>query len=110
LANLRVQVDLAEMQLRAVAARMQDHGDGVIDLDTLAQAELRLAIAHVVRQCRDIVREVMQSSGASVHYLDNELQRLHRDIHMIAAHTVFDVDLVAEGVGRQIMRAHEAAP
>jgi alkylation response protein AidB-like acyl-CoA dehydrogenase len=109
LANLRVQVDLAEMQLRAVAARMQDHCDGVIDLDALAQAELRLAIAHVVRQCRDIVREVMQSSGASVHYLDNELQRLHRDIHMIAAHTVFDVDLVAEGVGRQIVRAHDTA-
>ena len=24
--------------------------------------------------------------------LDNELQRIHRDMHMIAAHTVFDLD------------------
>ena len=43
-----------------------------------------------------------------MHYLDNELQRLHRDIHMIAAHTVFDVDLVAEGVGRELVKRLEA--
>ena len=42
-----------------------------------------------------------------MHYLDNELQRIHRDVHMIAAHTVFDVDLVAEGVGRQLDQAPE---
>ena len=49
----------------------------------------------------------MQSSGASVHYLDNELQRIHRDVHMMCAHTVFDVDLVAEGVGKQIVASKE---
>ena len=54
-----------------------------------------------------IIREILASSGASVHYLDHELQRLQRDIHMICAHTVFDVDLVAEGVGRAIVASHE---
>jgi hypothetical protein len=53
------------------------------------------------------VREILASSGASVHYLDNELQRIHRDVHMIAAHTVFDVDLVAEGLGRQLIKRLE---
>ena len=57
-----------------------------------------------MRRSRDVVREVLASSGASVHYLDNELQRIHRDVHMIAAHTVFDVDLVAEGVGRELVK------
>jgi alkylation response protein AidB-like acyl-CoA dehydrogenase len=109
LANLRVQVDFAETLIRDLTARMQAHCDGAIDLDLLGQQQLRLAIAHVVRQCRDVIREIMQSSGASVHYLDHELQRLHRDIHMICAHTVFDVDLVAEGVGRGIVAAHEAS-
>ena len=52
----------------------------------------------------------MQSSGASVHYLDNELQRIQRDVHMICAHTVFDIDLVAEGVGRQIVATKAQAP
>lgn len=106
LANLRVEVDAAEVLLRNLVSRMQDHADGTIDLNMIEQLEMRLAIAHVVRRCRDIVREIMQSSGASVHYLDNELQRLHRDIHMICAHTVFDIDLVAEGVGKAIVAAH----
>ncbi len=103
LANLRVQVDFAETLLRDVADRMQAHAEGRIDLDQLGQLHLRLGIAHIVRQCRDIVREIMQSSGASVHYLDNELQRIQRDVHMMCAHTVFDIDLVAEGVGKQII-------
>jgi len=107
LANLRVQVDFAETLLRDIASRMQAHMDGAIDLDLLGQQQLRLAIAHVVRQCRDAIREIVSSSGASAHYLDNELQRLHRDIHMISAHTVFDIDLVAEGVGRAIVAAHD---
>jgi alkylation response protein AidB-like acyl-CoA dehydrogenase len=108
LANLRVQVDFAETLIRDMAARMQQHCDGVIDLDPLDQLHLRLAIAHVVRQCRDIVREIMQSSGASAHYLDSELQRIHRDVHMMCAHTVFDIDLVAEGVGKQIVARHDS--
>ncbi len=107
LANLRVEVDAAEVLLRNVVARMQDHADGNSDMDLLQQLEMRLGIAHIVRRCRDIVREIMASSGASVHYLDNELQRVHRDVHMICAHTVFDVDLVAEGVGKAIVAAHE---
>ena len=107
LANLVVEADAIEAQVRAIAARMQDHADGVLTLDLLDQLQLRLALAHVVRRCRDVVREVLASSGASVHYLDNELQRIHRDIHMIAAHTVFDVDLVAEGVGRQLVKRLE---
>jgi alkylation response protein AidB-like acyl-CoA dehydrogenase len=109
LANLQVEVDFAETLLRAIAARIQAHADGQIDLDLLAQLRLRLAIAHVVRRCRDVIRDVLASSGASAHYLDHELQRLHRDIHMICAHTVFDVDLVAEGVGRAIVAEREKA-
>jgi alkylation response protein AidB-like acyl-CoA dehydrogenase len=108
LANLRVEVDLAEAAMRDVVHRMQAHTEGAIDLDLLGQQHLRLAIAHIVRRCRDIVREIVANSGAKVHYLDHELQRLHRDIHMICAHTVFDVDLVAEGVGRAIVAAKEA--
>jgi 3-hydroxy-9,10-secoandrosta-1,3,5(10)-triene-9,17-dione monooxygenase len=109
LANLVVEVDAIEAQVRATADRMQDHSEGRISLDMLDQLQMRLGIAHIVRRCRDVVREILASSGASVHYLDNELQRIHRDMHMIAAHTVFDVDLVAEGVGRELVKRLEAA-
>jgi alkylation response protein AidB-like acyl-CoA dehydrogenase len=105
LANLRVETGFIETLLRDIASRLQAHADGIIDLNPAAQQELRLAIAHVVRRCRDVIRDIMASSGASAHFLDQELQRIHRDIHMICAHTVFDVDLVAEGVGRAIVAA-----
>ena len=61
---------------------------------------MRLTIAHVVRDCRRGRAHVMEGSGASVHYLDHELQRINRDVQMMSAHTVFDLDLVAEQCGR----------
>ena len=42
----------------------------------------------------------MEGSGAGVRYLDNELQRINRDVQMMSAHTVFDLDFVAEQCGR----------
>lgn len=107
LANLVVEAEAVEAAVRSIAARMQAHADGAVTLDLLDQMQVRLALAHIVRRARDVVRDVLASSGASVHYLDHELQRIHRDAHMIAAHTVFDVDLVAEGVGRELVRRLE---
>ncbi len=108
LANLLVEVDAAETLLRDIALRMQSHADGEITYSLAAQQQQRLTIAHVVRRCRDIVRSVVEASGASVHYLDQELQRIHRDVHMMCAHTVFDVDLLAEGIGKALVKQHEA--
>ena len=108
LANLAVEVDAIESELRSIAARMQSHAEGTTTLDLLAQLKMRLGVAHLVHRSRDVVREVLSSSGASAHYLDNELQRLHRDVHMSASHTVFDGDLVAEGVGREMVKRLEA--
>jgi hypothetical protein len=77
-------------------------------------AALRSATVVVLRDVtlRDGLQDeapvtTMHSSGSSVHYLDNELQRIHRDVHMMCAHTVFDIDLVAEGVGRQVVASKE---
>jgi 3-hydroxy-9,10-secoandrosta-1,3,5(10)-triene-9,17-dione monooxygenase len=108
LANLTVEVDAAETLMRDAARRIQDHADGVTSYTLAEQQQQRLLIAHIVRRCRDVVREVLQSGGASVHYLDHELQRIHRDVHMMCAHTVFDVDLLAEGIGREMVKQLEA--
>jgi hypothetical protein len=43
-----------------------------------------------------------------VHFLDHELQRIQRDVHMMAAHTVFDLDLVGEQCGRALLEADVA--
>lgn len=100
LANALAEVRAAETVLRAAARAMEAHARREAELSPLDQTELRLTIAHVVRDCRRVVRHVMEGSGASVHYLDQELQRIHRDVQMMSAHTVFDVDLVAEQCGR----------
>ncbi len=108
LANLGVRVDAMETLMGDMARRMQAHATGEANYSMTELLQMRLAIAHMVRGCRDVVRDVMQSSGASAHYLDHDLQRIHRDIHMICAHTVFDVDLVAEGVGKALVAEREA--
>jgi 3-hydroxy-9,10-secoandrosta-1,3,5(10)-triene-9,17-dione monooxygenase len=100
LANALAEVRSAETVLRAAARALEAHARGQAELSPLEQIELRLPIAHVVRDCCRIVRHVMEGSGASVHYLDHELQRINRDVQMMSAHTVFDVDLVAEQCGR----------
>ena len=110
LANLTIEVDAAETLMRDIACRIQAHAEGEATYSLAEQQQQRLAIAHIVRRCRDIVRSVLESSGASAHFLDNELQRIQRDVHMISAHTVFDVDLLAEAVGRALVAPPETQP
>jgi alkylation response protein AidB-like acyl-CoA dehydrogenase len=100
LANALADVRAADVVLHDAARRIEHHARGKTELSAIEQIELRLTIAHVVRACRDIVQRVMEGSGASVHYLDQELQRINRDVQMMSAHTVFDIDLVAEQCGR----------
>jgi 3-hydroxy-9,10-secoandrosta-1,3,5(10)-triene-9,17-dione monooxygenase len=104
LGNVSVRTAMAEATMRAAAAEIGACARGEVELHALDHARLRLTIAHVVRQCRDVVRDVMEASGAGVHHLSNELQRIHRDAHMIAAHTVFDVDSVAGEYGRELLK------
>jgi alkylation response protein AidB-like acyl-CoA dehydrogenase len=93
-------VRAAETNLRAAARAIERHARGESRMTGLDQIEMRLVIANVVRDCREVVQHVMDGSGAGVHYLDHELQRIHRDVQMMSAHTVFDLDLVAEQAGR----------
>jgi alkylation response protein AidB-like acyl-CoA dehydrogenase len=106
LARALADVCAAETVLRSVARDLTAHARGGPELSPMDQIQMRLTIAHVVRDCRKVVRDVMEGSGASVHYLDHELQRIHRDVEMMAAHTVFDLDLVAEQCGRALVEAN----
>jgi alkylation response protein AidB-like acyl-CoA dehydrogenase len=103
LANVAARVAIAETTLRAIAHDMTDHARGRRQLSMVEHLGMRVTIAHLVRMCRDIVRDVLEGSGAGAHFLDNELQRIQRDVHMIAAHTVFDLDLVTVAYGRALL-------
>jgi len=105
LAHALADVRAAETVLRAVARDLTAHARGGPQLSRMDVIQMRLTIAHVVRDCRAVVRNVMEGSGASVHYLDHELSRISRDVQMMGAHTVFDLDLVAEQCGRALLEA-----
>lgn len=104
LAHAVIEARNAESLLREAAARVED-------LSRLGEpaaghevAGLRLHIAHVVKRCRNVIRDILEASGASAHFLDDELQRLHRDVHMIAAHTIFDLDAAGEHLGHELLK------
>jgi hypothetical protein len=92
--------------LRDVARQLTSHARGGPQLSLMDQVQMRLTIAHVVRDCRKVVRDVMEGSGASVRFHDQELGRISRDVQMMGAHTVFDLDLVAEQCGRALVEAN----
>ena len=74
--------------------------------ETEERAQLRLQIATVVRQARDVV----EASGSHAHFLDSPLQRILRDLHTSSCHTVFDLDVGEELSGRLLLGFPPNAP
>jgi len=107
LARVVTEVRAAESTMRKAAAQLEAHARSQKPLSESEQMGVSLAIAQVVHDCKRIVRHVMEGSGASVHYLDHELQRINRDIQMIAAHTVFDLELSSQAYGRTLLEDDE---
>jgi 3-hydroxy-9,10-secoandrosta-1,3,5(10)-triene-9,17-dione monooxygenase len=63
------------------------------------RGEARLAAAHIVVESRNIISGLLGASGASAHFLDNPLQRIKRDVDVLAGHVVFDYDTSRELAG-----------
>ena len=96
----------AQVRLRALRALVTDtvaRIDELVDAgEPVARAvrgEARLAAAHVVHESRSVIADLLGASGASAHFLDNPLQRIKRDVDVIAGHVVFDYDTSRELAG-----------
>ncbi|OBK25382.1 acyl-CoA dehydrogenase [Mycobacterium asiaticum] len=63
------------------------------------RADARLAAAHVVKESRGVIANLLEASGASVHFLDNPLQRAKRDVDVLSGHVIFDYDTSRELAG-----------
>lgn len=61
-----------------------------------ARADARAAAAHIVHESRSVIGDLLEAAGASVHFLDNPLQRIKRDVDIICGHVVFDYDVARE--------------
>lgn len=110
LAHATARVQEAETLLRDVGRRVRAWGEREEPCPVAERALYRLQIAHVVESCRDIVRRVMEASGAGAHLKPHPMQRIHRDIHTLACHTVFDLDLSAENYGRLLLGLDPVSP
>ncbi len=63
------------------------------------RGEARLAAAHIVHESRRVIAHLLGASGAGAHFLDNPLQRIKRDVDVLAGHVVFDYDTSRELAG-----------
>ncbi|MGE4608143.1 MAG: acyl-CoA dehydrogenase family protein [Myxococcota bacterium] len=104
LAHAFAEVSAAESLLRDAATRIEDFSRSDEPSSGRVVAPLRLQIALVVRNCRNVIRDILEASGASAHFQDHELQRIHRDIHMMGAHTIFDLDAAGEHYGHVLLK------
>ncbi len=103
LARADMLVRSAELAIRDAARR--NVGLGVVDEpeQTELRIQLRGQIAYAVGQCREAIQTLCESSGSSVHSLDNPLQRALRDVQVMASHVVYDLDVVTELHGRAMV-------
>ena len=96
----------ARVRLRALRGLL---ADTVTDIETVVasgepvrrpvRADARLAAAHIVHESQMVIANLLEASGASVHFADNPLQRIKRDVDVLAGHVVFDYDTSRELAG-----------
>lgn len=96
----------AEVRLRALRGLLADTvgqiesiiaaGDSV---SRTVRGQARLAAAHIVHESRTVIGRLLEASGAGAHFLDNPLQRIKRDVDVLAGHVVFDYDTSRELAG-----------
>lgn len=108
--NASCRIATAEITLREVGRRLEAWGNAPDTCPAPLRAEYRLMVAHVVRECRNVIRDLMDASGASAHLSHHPMQRIARDVNTLSCHTVFDIDLGAENYGRILLGMKPAIP
>ncbi|VEG52927.1 acyl-CoA dehydrogenase type 2 [Mycolicibacterium aurum] len=101
-----VHLGQAGVRLRALRGLLADTVDEIEDLiatgdpvPRTVRAQARLAAAHIVHQSRAVIADLAGASGASAHFLNQPLQRIKRDVDVIAGHVAFDYDTSRELAG-----------
>jgi 3-hydroxy-9,10-secoandrosta-1,3,5(10)-triene-9,17-dione monooxygenase len=96
----------AQVRLRALRGLLTET---VAEIETIVttgdpvpravRGHARLAAAHIVHESRAVIALLLAASGASVHFLDNPLQRIKRDVDVLSGHVIFDYDTGRELAG-----------
>jgi 3-hydroxy-9,10-secoandrosta-1,3,5(10)-triene-9,17-dione monooxygenase len=96
----------AKVRLRALRALISETAEEIEHIvasgeriQRSTRANARLAAAYTVHECRSLIADLMEASGASAHFLTNPLQRAKRDVDIASGHVVFDYDVGRELAG-----------
>lgn len=89
----------ARTRLRAMRALARSAADDIQTrvgsgehIGRKVRAGVRVAAAHIVHECRSVIGDLLEASGASAQFLSHPLQRAKRDVDVISGHVVFDYD------------------
>ncbi len=99
LADARVRLRALHGLLDDTVGRLQDAVDAREKISRSVRADARAVAAHIVHESRSVIADLLEASGASVHFVDNPLQRIKRDVDIICGHVVFDYDVARELAG-----------
>ena len=100
LARAEVEVTQAELLLRHFVEDVCTKRN-TATLEDRARWATQLAMA--VQQCKQIIQNIVEASGAHAHFQDSPLQRAQRDINTLACHYVFDLDGKLDSYGRLLL-------
>lgn len=103
LAKADTMVTTAEMLMRSSMKENLKGTDLVGDAQIPFRSRLRAQMSYAATLCREAVVMVCEATGTSIHYLDNPMQRILRDIMVGTSHIVFDNDVVMEQHGRGML-------
>ena len=109
MASIHVVAGKAQAVINAAAAVIWRHADE-IDRRAIAgedflpwdEPEITMDLVHQIHQCLQMVDGLQLALGSSTVSLSNPIQRIVRDIHVLATHGAFRVDPMAEITGRDL--------
>lgn len=99
LAEARVRLRALHGLLADTVGQIQNFVSAGDEVSRAVRADARLAAAHIVGESRAVIAALFEASGATVHFLDNPMQRFKRDVDVLAGHVVFDYDTSRELAG-----------
>ncbi|WP_235399091.1 hypothetical protein [Sphingomonas sp. SRS2] len=92
-----------ELLIRQAAQEMPGYRSLSVAEQLAARLRWRAQIAEGLHRCHEAITTACASAGSSLHFLDNPLQRLMRDVAVQSTHVGFDIDAALEQYGRNLV-------
>ena len=107
LARAALEATQAEQQVRAMVAELMELRN---DAEVVDRARLSAKLALAVDQSKRVIQSITESSGASVYFSSDPLQRALRDVEMLTCHPVLNLDARLEVLGRVMLGLEPGGP